>query len=76
MAFVLFLVGLAGFALWLFRQSSDTQLTSIATLCGGMFLYSSFVPSFLGVPHPYGLTLTFFLAIFTSVGLEKLKQAR
>lgn len=76
MAFILFLMGLVGFAIWLLRKPTNTQFSSMGVLVGAMFLYGSFVPNLLNIPRPFGLTIIFFLAILTSVGLEKLKQTR
>jgi hypothetical protein len=76
MAFILFLLGLAGFAFWLFRQPLNSQITSVAVFCGAMFLYGSFAPSLLGLHSSYGATVVFFISILTSVGLRKLKTAQ
>jgi len=76
MSSILFLLGLVGFAIWLLRQPQNVQFASLGVLCGAMFLYSSFMSNLLNTSRPLVLTLVLFLSIFTSIGVNRLKQVR
>lgn len=75
MAFIIFLAGIIGFGVWLFRQPSEQFLVNLGPFPGAMILFGLLLRGIFNLQNHHSLNLAFFISAGIVIFLAKLRKA-